>query len=130
MSLAAQAEADLATVLEAGQDFGVPFVLTDPAGFASAEQLRGGFSDIGQVFDPGTGAALSGRHATVTARMSTLAIAGYGALPEGVIDEAELPWLVDCAGPSTASQRYKVVQTFPDRTLGLIVLVLSFWNPA
>lgn len=130
MSLRAQAEADLAVTLEAQTDFGEPFTLTDPSGFASATQLYGATSDIGQVLDPDTGQAVSGRHATLVARESTLTAAGYTALPEGVADANSKPWLVDFAGVSTASQRYKVVQSFPDRTLGVVTLVLAFWNAA
>jgi hypothetical protein len=128
MSLAAQAEADLATVLESSSDFGVPFTLTDPDEFSSAEQLFGRFSDVGQVMDPGTGAMISGRHATLTVRISTLTAAGYSELPEGIIDESSLPWIVEAAGPSTPLQKYSVAQTFPDRALGVVTMVLAFWN--
>ena len=130
MSLRAQAEADLAVTLEAATDFGQPFTLTDPAGFSSVEQLYGAAGDIGQVIDPETGIAVSGRHATLTARMSTLTAAGYSALPEGIASTATPPWLVEFAGASTAAQKYKVKASLPDRTLGLVTLILEFWKGA
>ena len=126
MSLRAQAEADLAVTLEALTDFGEPFTLTDPSGFASATQLYGAVGDIGMLLDPDTGQAMSGRHATLTARISTLTAAGYTTLPEGKADAATKPWLADFAGVSTASQRYKVAQSFPDRTLGVVTMILVF----
>jgi len=130
MSLRVQAEADLAVTLEASTDFGEPFTLTDPSDFASATQLYGAVGDIGQVLDPDTGQAVSARHATLTARIATLTAAGYTTLPEGKADAGVKPWRVDFAGVSTASQRYKVVQSFPDRTLGVVTMILAFWNAA
>ncbi len=128
MSLRVQAEADLAVTLEASGDFGEPFVLTDPAGFESATQLYGAVGDIGQVIDPDTGQAVSGRHATLTARIATLTAAGYTSLPEGIADASSPPWLAAFAGVSTVSQTYKVKASMPDRTLGVVTMVLEFWN--
>ena len=130
MSLRVQAEADLAVTLEASSDFGDPFTLTDPAGFASATQLYGRVGDIGQLVDPDTGQAVSGRHATLVARLATLTAAGYSDLPEGIADETSAPWLATFAGVSTPAQTYKVKTSFPDRSLGVVTMLLEFWNEA
>ena len=132
MSLRTQAEADLAVSLEASGDFGHPFTLTDPAGFASAEQLYGGVTDIGQVIDPELGIAVTGRHVMLLARISTLIDAGYTGLPEGIADEASAPWIAEFAplsDPSTP-QKYKVKSSAPDETIGVVRLILEFWAVA
>ena len=128
MSLRVQAEADLAVTLEAPGDFGEPFTLTDPADFESATQLYGTVGDIGFLIDPDTGQGVSGRHATLTLRISTILAAGYPGLPEGIADKALKPWLVEFAGIATPAQKFKVMQSFPDRTLGVVTMSLEFWN--
>ena len=130
MGLRAQAEADLAVTLEAPGDFGELFVLTDPAGFASATPLYGMTGDVGALLDPDTGASLTGRHATLTVRMSSLTAAGYTDLPIAVPDESGLPWTVSFVGVSTPTQLYKVRQAHPDRTLGAVTMVLEFYQTA
>jgi len=128
MSLRTQAELDLATVLEASSDFGHPFTLTDPAGFSSGVQLYGATGDIGQLIDPETGQAVTGRHAALTVRMASLTANGYSSFPVSVADAAGLPWVVEFAGVSTAAQKYKVKQAWPDKTLGIITMVLELWT--
>ena len=130
MSLRDQAEADLAVTLEPPGDFGTPFTLTQPDGFESATQLFGAANDIGQLIDPDTGQGVSGRHATLTARISTLANAGYTSLPEGIADSSSDPWIVEFAGLATGAQKYKVKETRPDRGLPVVTMVLEFWNEA
>ena len=132
MSLRAQAEADLAVSLEASGDFGHPFTLTDPSGFASAEQLYGGVTDIGQVIDPELGIPVTGRHVMLLARISTLIDAGYTGLPESIPDEASAPWIAEFAPLSNpaALQKYKVKSTAPDQTIGVVRMILEFWVAA
>lgn len=124
MGLRAQAEVDLAATLEAPGDFGESFTLTDPLGFESASQLYGRTGDIGAEIDADTGQLVSGRLATLSARISTLLAAGYSGLPVNVANDLGQPWRVAFGGRS-----YKVKQSMPDRTLGVVTLVLEFWKP-
>lgn len=130
MSLRAQAETDLAVTLEASGDFGWPIVLTDPAGFVGTEQLYAQTGDIGVLIDPDTGMAVTGRKATCTVRMASLTAAGFTSLPFSVPETTGKPWLVAFDTPSDVSQTYKIKQAWPDRTLGVVVLVLEFWKAA
>lgn len=130
MGLRAQAEADLSTTLEAPEGFGDPFTLTDPGGFASATQLYGRTADIGATIDVDTGQPVTGRQATLTARISTLLAAGYSGLPVAVAGATGRPWLVSFAGPSSPAQLYKVKESRPDRALGVVTLILEFWKAA
>jgi hypothetical protein len=127
MSLTAQAEADLAVTLEAASDFGTVVTLTDPAGFTGTATIRGRVGDVGQVLDPDTGQAVTARHATCTLRLTSLTAAGFSSIPVAVADESLKPWLVAFATPSAPLQTYKVKQAHPDRTLGVVTMVLEFY---
>jgi len=127
MSLRTQAEADLASTLEASQDFGFPIVLTDPSGNVS-NGLMASAGDIGASIDPDTGMPVSGRRALLTVRMATLTAQGFTTLPEGVQAATASPWIVAFAGPSSGTQLYKVKRSMPDRTLGIVTMDLEFWR--
>jgi len=127
MSLRTQAEADLASTLEASQDFGFPIVLTDPAGTVSSG-LMACCGDIGASIDPDTGMPVSGRTALLTVRMSTLTAQGFTTIPEGVQLATSSPWVVAFASVSSGTQLYKVKRSMPDRTLGLVTMHLEFWR--
>ena len=128
MGLRAQAELDLAQTLESETDWGVEFTLTDPTGFTGTAALFGASGDIGRLVDPDTGQGVTGRHATLLVRIASLQAAGFGLLPEDISDGAARPWLVSFLGVSTPSQLYKVKQAHPDRTLGVVSLVLTFYQ--
>ncbi len=130
MGLRAQAELDLGQTLESPADWGVAFTLADPVGFTGTEPLFGASGDIGRLVDPDTGQGVTGRHATLTVRIASLQAAGFAELPEGIADGAARPWVVGFPGASTPSQLYKVKQAHPDRTLGVVSMVVEFYRPS
>jgi len=133
MSLRSIAEQDLATVLEDPiTGFGWPIVLTDPAGLT--KPLVGHSNDISQVIDPDTGAAVSGRLASVVLRLSSIFNADDPgpamAIPQGITNNAAKPWLVDFEDINGNPYTFKVKSSDPDRALGVVVLILEFYKDA
>lgn len=131
MSLRAQAETDLASTLEAIGDFGLAFTITDPAGLTSSA-LVGQSGDIAALIDPDTGQAVTGRLAHLVVRISSFLTdpAGFTDLPVGIADQNTLPWVVSFLGVSTPAFLWKVKHSRPDRTLGIVTLVLEFYEVA
>lgn len=131
MSLRTLAENDLAIMMEdANCSFGWSVVLTDPSGFASVEPLTALTQDIAVDIDPDTGVAVSGRTASATFRISTLTTAGYTGLPVGIADGALKPWVVTFNDINGASFTYKVAESLPDRTVGVVVTLLELYEGA
>jgi hypothetical protein len=123
MGLRDLAEADLGRILEdAETGFGYPITLTDPAGSVLA--LTGFSNDIAQVIDPDTGQVVSGRLASVALRISTITAAGLG-LPRGIANSSSKPWIVDFNDLLGNPHKFKVFQSNPDRTIGMITLILE-----
>lgn len=128
MDLRLVAERDLARVLESTNGgFGWPVVLTAPDGYSSAAPLFGLTQDIGKAIDPGTGELVSGRTASAAVRISSLYSAGYLQIPEGV--PSGKPWRVDFTDVNARkTHSFKVVESYPDRALGVVVLVLEAYR--
>lgn len=127
MSLRQLAEADLAVILEDGTTgFGWPITVTSPA--AVSANLTGFSDDISQVIDPDTGQVVSGRLASVALRISSLTGAGL-ALPQGIADAAQKPWLITFDDINGTSYAFKVMQSNPDRALGLVTCILELYQP-
>ncbi len=127
MSLRTIAETDLGRILEDDTNgFGWLITVTNPAGFAKA--LKGFSNDISQVIDPDTGQAVSGRLASVSIRIALLTANGL-AIPEGIVDATSKPWLVTFNDINGNGYTFKVQQSNPDRTLGLVVCILEFYTP-
>lgn len=127
MSLRAQAQIDLRTIVENVGDFGWPITVTPPVGAAAA--LIGLSTDIGQTIDPETGVAVTGRKASVALTMASLTAAGLG-IPRGIADTSSNPWLVRFTDVHGNPQTWKVVESVPDRAAGLVVLMLEAYRTA
>ena len=126
MNLRQLAEADLGGILEdASNGFGWPISLTDPSGTTAA--LTGFSDDIAQVIDPETNQAVSGRLASVALRISSITLAGLG-LPQGIADASIKPWIVEFNDVNGNAYKFKVMQSNPDRALGLVTLVLEAYR--
>jgi hypothetical protein len=125
MGLREIAEADLAVTLEDTAGFGWPITITDPGGFAL--QLTGQSDDIAQTIDPDTGLIVSGRRASVAVRLKALYDGGLS-IPQGIVDEASRPWLVQFEDINGLPYNFKVVQSNPDRALGLVTLILGAYK--
>jgi len=127
VSLRQLAEADLGAVLEDGATgFGWPITVTSPAEMSA---LLTGFSDdISQIIDPDTGQIVSGRLASIALRISSLTAAGFE-LPQGIADAAQKPWLVTFDDINGNSFTFKVMQSNPDRALGIVTCILELYRP-
>lgn len=122
MSLRLQAAADMLGIVESTSDFGWSITVTSPAGVELA--MTGLSTDIGTTLDPETGLPVSGRRASVALAMASLTEGGL-ALPEGVYDKSSKPWLVRFADIGGTSMSFKVIQTHPDRAIGLITCIVE-----
>jgi len=124
------AEADLVHILEDPiTGFGWPIQVTSPEGL-NAPDLVGFSNDISQLVDPDTGQAVSGRLATVSLRIASLTLAGFTELPEGVANTAIKPWLVTFDSINGEAFTFKVTESNPDRAIGVVVLMLEFYQNA
>ena len=132
MNLRELAESDLNIILEDDVNgFGWAITLIDPDGQSSddlvPDGLKGYSNDISQVIDPDTGQIVSGRSASVAIRISTLLNNGM-TLPVGIADTTLKPWQVVFNDINGNSFTFKVQQSNPDRTLGIVSLLLEFYS--
>ena len=133
MNLREQARADLSfTLKDDVNGFGRAVVLIDPAG--NEVELIGQTGDIGLVIDPDTGTAVSGRTAhiaigidDINTAISEGQISGF---PRGINDESQKPWLCRFDDLEGATYRFKLVNTFPDRTLGILTCLIGAYRVA
>jgi len=123
MSLKDQAPINARAALESMVDFGAPVTLTSPAGVASA--MRGYTTDISATIDPETGQAVTGRRAS-----AVLSLLSLTELPVAVHDSDERPWLVTMADATGALSTWKVIEVRPDRSMGIVVLILGGYGAA
>jgi hypothetical protein len=129
MSLRQQAEADLAFILEdSATGFGWPISVTDPTGLN--RPLTGSSNDISQVVDPETGQVVSGRSASIALRTSSIFAAGFNSLPVGIVDRDSKPWVISFDDINGNTHTFKVIQSNPDRTVGLVTCILEAYNDA
>ena len=89
--------------------------------------LIGYSNDISQVVDPDTGMIVSGRSASISIRISTLVLAGMS-MPKGIADTNLKPWIVKFKDINLNPFTFKVQQSNPDRTLGIVTLLLELYN--
>lgn len=126
MSLRELAEQDLGAILEdSTTGFGWSITVTDPAG--TSVPLTGFSDDISQVIDPDTGQLISGRHASVALRISSLVLAGLE-LPRGISNTSMKPWVVTFDDINGNAHTFKVQQSNPDRALGLVTCILESYD--
>lgn len=126
MSLRQQAAADLESIVEdADGGFGWPISVTSPEGVTV--ELTGLSTDVAETIDPETGQAVGGRTASVALRIDALSAAGMG-IPVNVPDRNRSPWLVEFDDIHGTSHRFKVVESRPDRAIGLVVCMLEAYG--
>lgn len=127
MSLLEQAALDCRAIVEDAAGFGWPITVTSPSGQALA--MRGLSTDIGMTIDPQTGIAVSERRASVALSIRTLEAAGLE-LPRAVASETSKPWVVRFADVVGRARDYKVVESHPDRRLGVVTCLLEAYLTA
>ena len=81
--------------------------------------LKGFSNDIAQIIDPDTGEAVGGRFASVAIRIGNLAAKGLG-IPKGITNNKQKPWVVKVADINGNNYTFKVAQSNPDRTIGIV----------
>ena len=125
MGLRELALADVRRILiDSEHGAGQALTLISPAGIETP--ITGFTGDIARALDPETGLAIKGRTVHVTVALSDLP---SGPRPEGVADGAVKPWRVRFAGITTGvEQHFKVYETDPDDSLGVINLMLEAWK--
>lgn len=126
MSLRELAKSDLSFILRDEPDgFGQGITLTTPQGISN--EFIGFSNDISQVIDPDTGAIVSGRAASVAINIDSIYAANV-ALPRSISDTGSKPWLVSFTSIDGEIIKFKVVQSNPDRSLGIITLILELYQ--
>ena len=128
MGLREIAEQDLGSILEDTENgFGWDITLTTPSG--DSADLVGFSNDISLALDPETGQMVSGRIASVAIRNALIfeALPGAG-LPLGIADSNAKPWLVSFADINGTSYTFRVAESDPDRSIGLVVLILELYS--
>jgi len=126
MGLRETAEEDLAVLMEDSDcGFSWPIIVKSPAGLT--DTLNGLSDDIAEMINVETGEAVSGRIVSVALRLSTLTAKGF-TIPRGIIDSSILPWLISFDDLQGNTLNFKVIQSNPDRTIGLVVLKLEFYK--
>jgi hypothetical protein len=126
MGLRAEGEAALAETLEDLDLWGWPITITDPDGVTAS--LTGQSGDVAQIIDPQTGDVISGRLAHCTLRLTSLTAAGFTSVPRGIMSSSSKPWIVVFDDIEGNSYTFKVRQSSPDRTLGIVTLVLESYT--
>ena len=126
MSIRDQIQKDLDVTLSNTQGFGNGFTLTDPSG--AQGNFIGQTGDIGELIDPDTGLAVSGRLAFAVVAIGDLQLSGLTGFPIGISDKNSKPWLCEFGAPATSDQCYKVKSTMPDRTVGVIKMILELYD--
>jgi len=123
MSLRTQIEADNTEITTNTNDFGWPVTIIDPDGLSKSLVCYS--ADISQAIDPDTGVVVSGRSASIAISISSLTEAGFAGLPEGIADSSSKPWRVNFDDTALNSYTFKVRESNPDRTAGLVVCYLE-----
>ncbi len=119
------AKQDLRDIMSDVTGFLWPCTITNPEGDSVDFDCRS--NDIWFKLDPGTGEIVTARQATVTVLTSELADAGFSDIC-GIAESTSKPWLVTVEDIDGTSAKYKVSETYPDRTLGLMVCILEGWT--
>ena len=126
MSLRAEAEAALSYMLESTEYFGQGITITAPTG--EEETLVGLCQDIGEQIDPQTGAFVSGRLVTVAIRLSTLDASTLPSIPRAIAELDSRPWKLAFSDVLGVPRTFKVRESRPDRTAGVLVLICEGYD--
>lgn len=126
MGLLTDAADQAKAILEDTDGFGLTATVTNPLGVSAS--VTGLPSDIGQSLDPETGMVVSKRLVSLALPMAALD-AAFETRPVGVSGHDEEPWLVRFQAPGMkTAQDFKVEDTLPDQTLGILVCFLGVYE--
>lgn len=108
-----------------GTDFSNAITVTPPSGIDFV--VHGFTKDISQSVDPDTGQSVTGRTASVSLPISLVLAEGHG-FPQGISDDSQKPWVVSFDNAIGETLTFKVSESMPDRTLGVVVCFLEVFN--
>jgi hypothetical protein len=124
MSLRDTAHADLIEIFSDPENVDT-CTITSPAG--AFENFRVLSNDIHLSIDPGTGETVTGRQCSMAVLISELMAAGFDEI-HGVAESDSKPWVVDAIDVNGIPDKFKVMETYPDRGAGLIILILELYK--
>ena len=128
MKLREMAEKDLALTLEDSKNgFAIPATISDTQGASAVLNVQAG--DIHLLFDPGGEVKVNSRLAHVSVRIASLTAAGLE-LPKAQPDQSKNPYIFEFADANGVVRKYIVSQASPDRTLGLVTVILELMTDA
>ena len=119
------AHSDMLQIMNDESGFRWPCVVTSPD--LSSASLFCRSTDIHLSIDPGTGEVITGRQASVSFALDDLKKKGMQSI-RGIEDSTSKPWTVTTKNINEVEQVFKVVQTYPDNTLGLVVCFLEAYE--
>ncbi|HET9954171.1 MAG TPA: hypothetical protein VFQ61_06695 [Polyangiaceae bacterium] len=127
MPLWLQAAADAKAILADVGGFARPITITSPAGFTVL--VTGTARDISTTIDPATGAVVSARTASITIPIEPLSAAGLS-IPRNVPDKTSKPWLAQFYDAAGVLHVFKICESHPDLTLGIVTCLLETYRLA
>jgi hypothetical protein len=122
MGLRSDAYLDLQEIVHDTVSGGYPCTITSPGGTSVSFQCFS--NDIHVSVDPGTGDTVTERRVTVSVLISDLIAEGFDSI-RGVPDTTSRPWTADINDIDGRPGTYKVVESYPDRGIGMMVLLLE-----
>lgn len=120
-----QARLDLRSFIADGSGFGVDLIISTPDGITTAE-VRGLASSHNLNVDPETGLFVNTKNIHFSVSESELSDLGY---PVRVNNEVAIKdHLITFDDSAGITRTFKIDETMPDETLGLIVCILGVYN--
>lgn len=120
-----QARLDIREFIIGGSGFGVDLVISTPDGLTTAD-VRGLASSHNLNVDPETGLFVNSKNIHFSVPEAELTDLGY---PVRVNNEVAIKGhLITFSDSAGISRTFKIDETMPDETLGLIVCVLGVYN--
>ena len=122
MNLRDLAHEDLQGIIHDDSSGAIEITITAPDD--SVGVVHGWVNDINLTIDPGTGAVVSGRQATVSVLISDLIALAMDGI-KGVAESTHRPWTIEFSDINTRLDLFKVTKSNPDNGAGLTVLFLE-----
>mgnify|MGYP000601476612 CR=1 FL=1 len=128
MGLRQNASADLKSILENDQTgFAHDIVLIPPVGDEIA--LKGTTTNISSIIDPDTGQLVSGNYVEMSLVMASV-YASTPDLPKAEPSANKKSWKAKFSNISGVENTYRIIETLPDKELGVLVCILESFNEA
>jgi hypothetical protein len=117
------AEQDLGNTLEDSVNgFGISATLIDTTGNSAVLNIQSG--DVHLLFDTGGDVRVNSRTAHASVRIASLIAAGLE-MPKAQPDQSKNPYIFEFADANGASRKFIASQPSPDRTLGIVTVILE-----